>query len=171
MSRMPNVADENWFAFTRSSGLYHQVAMRLSSPATAVLDSPTRPSLAASQRFRVTPWVHARRNVPFSSSRATSGAPQKIPRRAVQAQLQEVVVGHERFCGQRAVMARLACGDSRVVKVDKAGAGHCQDDRNDCQRAEGHRGLRAELEPGEPDHDTTPNRGRRSRMASPARLM
>ena len=38
-----------------SIGLDHQVTMRLSSPATAMLNTPTRPSLTASQRVRVMP--------------------------------------------------------------------------------------------------------------------
>jgi len=50
-------------------GLLHQVTMRLSSPATAMLAAPATASLTASQRVRVTPWVHARRNVPVSNSR------------------------------------------------------------------------------------------------------
>ena len=47
----------------------------------AIAARPTTPSLAPSQRDRVTLCVHARRNVPASISRATSGAPQKIPMR------------------------------------------------------------------------------------------
>ena len=53
--------------------------MRLSSPAVAMAARATRPSLAASQRVRVTLWFQASRNVPASSSRVTSGAPQNMP--------------------------------------------------------------------------------------------
>ena len=53
--------------------------MRLSSPAVAVATRPVRASLAAIQRVRVTLWFHASRKVPASSSRVTSGAPQKMP--------------------------------------------------------------------------------------------
>ena len=56
--------------------------MRLNSPAVAMLASPIRPTLTVSQRLRVTLWVQASRWVPVSSSRVTSGAPQKIPTRA-----------------------------------------------------------------------------------------
>ncbi len=69
-------------AATVSSGLDHQVTIRLNNPAATMLANPTTPTLTASQRVRVTLWVHARRNVPASSSRATSGAPQKTPMRA-----------------------------------------------------------------------------------------
>jgi hypothetical protein len=69
-------------ALARSIGLAHQVTMRLSSAAVAMLARPIRPSLTASQRVRVTLWFHASRNVPASISRVTSGAPQKIPMRA-----------------------------------------------------------------------------------------
>ena len=60
-------------------GLDHQVTMRLNSSAAAMAAAPAMASLAASQRVRVTPWVHARRKVPVSNSRAASGAPQNIP--------------------------------------------------------------------------------------------
>jgi hypothetical protein len=70
----------SWYAW--SNGPDHQVAIKLSSPATIMLNAPTRPSLTASQRVRLMPWVQARRKVPVSNSRATSGAPQKTPIRA-----------------------------------------------------------------------------------------
>jgi hypothetical protein len=66
----------------RSIGPDHQVTMRLSSPAVAIATRPIRPSLAAIQRVRVTLWFQASRNVPASSSRVTSGEPQKMPIRA-----------------------------------------------------------------------------------------
>ena len=69
-------------AATRSTGLAHQVTMRLKSPAVAMAARPIKPSLTASQRVRVTLWLHARANVPASISRVTSGAPQKTPMRA-----------------------------------------------------------------------------------------
>jgi hypothetical protein len=54
---MPRSANsvESWFGFTRSSGLDHHVTMRLNSPATAMLATPTTVSLMAIQRVRVTP--------------------------------------------------------------------------------------------------------------------
>jgi len=54
--------------FTFWIGLDHQVTMRLSSPATAMLTAPTTPILMASQRVRVTSWVQARRNVQSASA-------------------------------------------------------------------------------------------------------
>ena len=62
-----------------SMGLAHQPRARLSSPASAMLVSPSTPSLTASQRSRVTLWFQASRNEPLSSSRAISGAPQNRP--------------------------------------------------------------------------------------------
>ncbi len=41
--------------------------------------SPSSASLHSVQRARETLWVQTRRKVPASSSRATNGAPQKIP--------------------------------------------------------------------------------------------
>ena len=52
---------------------------RLSSPTATAAASAVTPSLVASQRVRVTDWFQASRWVPVSSSRATSGAPQKMP--------------------------------------------------------------------------------------------
>ena len=46
---------------------------------TATLTSARSASLTASQRVRVTLWFQTRRSVFSSSSRVTSGAPQKIP--------------------------------------------------------------------------------------------
>jgi hypothetical protein len=68
-------------------GLDHQFTMRVNSSPAAMAAAPAMASLAASQRVRVTPWVHARRKVPVSSSRATSGAPQNIPIRPGTARL------------------------------------------------------------------------------------
>ena len=65
-----------------SIGSDHQSTARLPSPATATAARPTSPSLTASQRVRVTLWFQTSRCVPASSSRAISGAPQKIPIRA-----------------------------------------------------------------------------------------
>ncbi len=62
-----------------SMGLAHQPRMRLNNPAAAMLAKPTTLSLTASQRSRVTLWFQASRNVPVSSSRAISGAPQNRP--------------------------------------------------------------------------------------------
>ena len=59
--------------------LDHQLTRRLRSPAMAALATAPRPSFTASQRVRVTPWVHARRKVPVSNSLEMSGAPQNMP--------------------------------------------------------------------------------------------
>ena len=45
----------------------------------AIAARPVSPTFVASQRDRVTVWLHTSRWVPASSSRATSGAPQKTP--------------------------------------------------------------------------------------------
>ena len=79
MPRTPNTDWSSGFSCTRSMGLNHQVRMRLSSPPMAMLARTPMHSLTASQRFLVTLWVQARRKVPVSSSRATSGAPQNMP--------------------------------------------------------------------------------------------
>ncbi|WP_254715024.1 hypothetical protein [Actinomadura sp. NAK00032] len=65
-----------------SRGTAHQSTARTASPEAAIAASPTRPSLTASQRLREMLWFHTSRCVPLSSSRAMSGAPQKIPMRA-----------------------------------------------------------------------------------------
>jgi hypothetical protein len=45
----------------------------------AIAARPVSVSLTAIQRVLVTLWFHASRRVPFSISRVTSGAPQKMP--------------------------------------------------------------------------------------------
>lgn len=50
----------------------------VTAPKSAAAPAST-PILTASQRRRVTDWVNARRWVPCSSSRASSGAPQNMP--------------------------------------------------------------------------------------------
>src|SRR4051794_117804 len=79
MLRCPNMPAPNWFCATRSIGLDHQVTIQLSSPVAATLAAPTTASLTASHLVRVTLCVHTSRCVPFSSSRATSGAAQNAP--------------------------------------------------------------------------------------------
>ena len=64
---------------TPSSGRAHQLVARVSTPTASAAPAVTMPSLVASQRVRVIDWFHTRRWVPVSSSRATSGAPQKTP--------------------------------------------------------------------------------------------
>ena len=76
---IPKAAAPKRFWFTLSMGLNHHVTIRLRSPATAALARPTSPSLTSNQRIRLTLWVQAKRNVPVSSSRAMSGAPQNMP--------------------------------------------------------------------------------------------
>ena len=66
---------------TLSSGLDHQVTIRLTKPAIAMPASAKTPSFTASHRVRLTLWVQASLHVPASSSRATRGAPQKTPMR------------------------------------------------------------------------------------------
>ena len=60
-------------------GLDQAVNITVSNPVTATLARPTIATLIASQRVRVMLCVHARRHVPVSNSRATSGAPQNAP--------------------------------------------------------------------------------------------
>ncbi len=57
----------------------HQACMRLRASVTAIAARPVRVSLTASHRMRVMLWFQARWWVPASNSRATSGAPQKMP--------------------------------------------------------------------------------------------
>ena len=125
-----------------SIGLDHQVTMRLSSPAAAMLARPTTPSLTASQRVRVTLWVHARRKVPVSSSRATSGAPQKIPMSAGAAMTRSVDERPAERCiwlrtplvaAEQSPCGSCMSADGRVVEVDEVRAGHRQDDGEDRQ--------------------------------------
>ena len=61
-------------------GSAHQACMRLSASVTAMATRPISVSLTVSHRVRVTLWFQASANVPASSSRAISGAPQKMPR-------------------------------------------------------------------------------------------
>ena len=53
--------------------------MRLSASVTAMAARPVSASLTTSHRVRVMLWFQARVNVRVSSSRAISGAPQKMP--------------------------------------------------------------------------------------------
>ena len=53
--------------------------MRLSPSVTAMAARPPTVSLTASHRVRVMDWFQARAEVPVSSSRAISGAPQNRP--------------------------------------------------------------------------------------------
>ena len=87
MPRAPNTTGEKRVSVptdtgnppARSIGLAHQVMSRLSSPVVSMAARPTAASLTAIQRVRATLWFQARRNVPASSSRVTSGAPQNRP--------------------------------------------------------------------------------------------
>jgi hypothetical protein len=60
-------------------GAAHQDCMRLTASVTAIAATPVSVSLTVSHRVRVMLWLQASRQVPVSSSRAISGAPQKIP--------------------------------------------------------------------------------------------
>src|ERR1035437_8044670 len=75
MSRWSKEA--NGVMFTLSNGLDHQVTIKLTSPAVSIEATQSRPSLTANQCPLETLWVQARRKLPVSSSRATSGEPQK----------------------------------------------------------------------------------------------
>jgi hypothetical protein len=59
MWRWSNVPNRS--ALTRSSGLYHHVTIRLSSPAMTMLATPTMATFTASQRVREVLCVHASR--------------------------------------------------------------------------------------------------------------
>ena len=63
----------------RPMGSAHQAYMRLSASVTAMAARPVSASLTVSHRVRVMPWVQTSANVRVSSSRAISGAPQKMP--------------------------------------------------------------------------------------------
>ncbi len=63
----------------RLIGTAHQASSRLNTSVTAIAARPVRTSLIASHRVRVTDWFQARAEVPLSSSRAISGAPQNRP--------------------------------------------------------------------------------------------
>ena len=58
--------------------MYHEYGT-LNAPAAAVTATASRVSLAAAQRARPKPWVQMNRNVPVSSSRASTGAPTNAP--------------------------------------------------------------------------------------------
>ena len=60
-------------------GAAHQACIRLNASVTTMAATPISTSLTASQRVRVMLWFQASRNVPVSSSRAISGAPQNMP--------------------------------------------------------------------------------------------
>ena len=49
------------------------------APPAAATTIPSSTSLASVQRHRPKPWVQAYRNVPVSSSRASTGAPTNAP--------------------------------------------------------------------------------------------
>jgi hypothetical protein len=57
----------------------HQLNSALSRPEVATAARPTMPSFTAIHRVLVMSWFQASRYVPASSSRATSGPPQKAP--------------------------------------------------------------------------------------------
>ena len=60
-------------------GAAHQAWIRLNASVTAMAATPISASLIASHRVRVMLWFQVSRKVPASSSRAISGAPQKMP--------------------------------------------------------------------------------------------
>ena len=60
-------------------GAAHQACSRLNASVTATAATPISVSLTISHRVRVMLWFQASRQVPVSSSRAISGAPQKMP--------------------------------------------------------------------------------------------
>src|ERR1017187_6096341 len=66
-------------SFSAKNGWQYQENSRLNAPAAAVTAIASSASLATAQRSRPQPWVQANRNVPVSSSRASSGAPTNTP--------------------------------------------------------------------------------------------
>jgi hypothetical protein len=62
-----------------STGAAHHQTSALASPAIAMAVRPVSASLTSVHRVLVTDWFHASRNVPASSSREISGAPQNAP--------------------------------------------------------------------------------------------
>src|SRR5258708_3503162 len=62
-----------------SKGPYHHVSRAVSAAETSRHPPRISSSFTVNQRSRVTSWVHTSRWVPCSSSRATNGAPIKMP--------------------------------------------------------------------------------------------
>jgi hypothetical protein len=87
--------------------------MRLSSPVAIIAAPPTSASFEPSQRVRVTLWVQARRKLPVSSSRAMSGAPQKIPISAGTMKSSAVIA----FCRKRSVWTKLVMAVAQSRRV------------------------------------------------------
>ena len=111
---------------------------------------------------RVTPWVHTIRKVPFSSSRAISGAPQKAPSRAGSRSEPGDVDGPSRRCpGTRGPPTR-SC--SALAADDRAGSrGSSARARPTRRRATASADAESrgpELPPGQPGHRRTSGRER-----------
>src|SRR5580704_1984345 len=174
---MPKAAGLKRLALTLSMGLNHHDTIRLSSPPTAALARPTSPSLTRSQRRRLTLCVQARRKVPVSSSRATSGAPQNIPittgtmRTRASASVcslpSSVDTGLTQPPAPPPRLTALRHGD--VVDVHEVGAGDEQDHPENDETGGADQPLHPELSPREGDHERTSSPCRaRARRALPA---
>ena len=70
----------NALACCALTGPDHQVTREQTAPPHSAAASSSQPTFTHSHRARVMPWVQAKVVVLASSSWATSGAPQKIPR-------------------------------------------------------------------------------------------
>ena len=64
---------------SRSIGVRYQVITAVIAAPRTISPPVTRTSLTVSHRARVTVWLQASRQVPYSSSRAISGAPTRTP--------------------------------------------------------------------------------------------
>ena len=64
---------------SRSIGARYQVITAVIAAPSSMSPPVTRASLTASHRARGTVWLQASRQVPYSSSRAISGAPTRTP--------------------------------------------------------------------------------------------
>jgi hypothetical protein len=80
MSRSSKLA--YWLALRMSKPRNHHVTARVRLPATRTVAAIPMASLVMSHLLRETLWVHAKRKVPASNSRAQRGAPKKMPSKA-----------------------------------------------------------------------------------------
>ena len=79
-SKIPGSNRPEADAVTR--GRLHHVTRTASAAEPAIANPTTINPCVEIHRFRVTPCVHANRCVPFSISRAISGAPKNMPNKA-----------------------------------------------------------------------------------------
>ncbi len=127
---------------------------------------PLQRACVASQRVRVTLCVHASRCVPFSNSRAMSGAPQNTPIRAgtttsavpMSSSSWSSLVSWMPTPGQSGLFCACGVGPGEDgVKVIDVPSGRGEQNQHRDQKADGNHSLGLELAPTEPDHLTLPS--------------